>query len=342
MTPSVPWAPAALCLVLCCCTPGAATRAGARVRLRAPDVAVALAGARPARFGAQAQASGNASAAEANRTFANNSQAPEASDASAVGKSGRDHVQALAAQSRSSSAAAQPTHKLRICNAYPDRGAIDVFHGDARLTSAPMEYKECHEFASPMKVGDKLRFEVDGVRAGHFAVSDLPEGDAVLVLVVFRRDIMSQAVAFESHVFANLINAQIAVLDAYRGPSGAGTTPAIRDPSGASKPGGARMESLHYDSVVAVNPGVYEVVLQGPDGRVKTRRELVALNRESYIVVRCGVEPRAGGQAYPQELIVFPHSDAKVLIGSGSWSPRGASFLATGVAVLAAAVSTAW
>lgn len=328
MAPSAPGVFAALCLTLGCCAPGAATR----VRVRAPGLAVALASDRPVRFGAQANASGNASAAEA----------PEAANASAAVIGGRGHLQALAAQNRSSAAAAQPTHKLRICNAYPDRGAIDVFHADTRLTDAPMEYKECREFASPMKVGDKLRFEVDGVRAGHFAVSDLPEGDAVLVLVVFRRDTTSQAVAFESHVFANLINAQIAVLDAYRGPSGAGTSPAIRDPSGASKPGGARVEPLHYDSVVAVNPGVYEVVLQGPDGRVKTRRELVALNRESYIVVRCGVEPRAGGQAYPQELIVFPHSDAKVLIGSGSWSPRGASLLVAGVTVLAAVVGTAW
>jgi len=321
-----------LCLTLGCCAPGAATRAGTRVRLRAPGAAVALAGARPARFGAHANASGNASVAEA----------PEAANASAAGTRGSGYLQALAAQSRSSSAtAAQPKHKLRICSAYPDRGTIDVFHGDTRLTSTPMEYKECHEFASPMKVGDKLRFEVDGVLAGHFAVSDLPEGDAVLVLVVFRRDTTSRAVAFESHVFANLINAQIAVLDAYRGPGGAGTTPAIRDPSGATKPGGARVEALHYDSVVAVNPGVYEVVLQGPDGRVKTTRELVALNRESYIVVRCGVEPRAG-QAYPQELIVFPHSESRALIGSGSWSPRGASLLVTGVTVLAVAVGTAW
>jgi hypothetical protein len=229
---------------------------------------------------------------------------------------------------------AKPTHKLRICNAYPDRGAIDVFHGDTRLTSAPMEYKECQEFASPVKVGDKLKFEVDGIRAGHFAVSDLPEGDAVLVLVVFRHDTVSQAVAFESHVFANLINAQIAVLDAYRGPSGAGTTPAIRDPSG-SKPGGSRVEALHYDSVVAVNPGVYEVVLQGPNGHIKAKKELVALNRESYIVVRCGVEPQKG-QASPQELIVFPHSDAKVLTGSGSSALQGTSLLVAGFALLAA------
>lgn len=249
-------------------------------------------------------------------------------------------MHALAAQSRSTATASQPKHKLRICNAYPAREGIDVFHGDTRLTSTPMEYKDCDEFASPMKVGDKLRFEVDGVRAGHFAVSDLPEGDAVLVLVVFRHDTVSQAVAFESHVFANLINAQIAVLDAYRGSLGAGTGPAIRDPSGANKPGGARVEALHYDSVVAVNPGVYEVVLQGPGGHIKSKKELVALNRESYIVVRCGVEPR-NGQAYPQELIVFPHSDAKVLTGSGSGSPRGASLLVAGAAVLAATVTAA-
>jgi len=335
MAPSAPVALAALCVISSAWAPASATRA----RLRSPDTAVAVAGARPARFGAQANATGNTTG-QANRTFDYGSQAPVAANASAGSPKGVAYLHALATQSRAATTAGAPKHKLRICNAYPDRGAIDVFHGDTRLTSAPMEYKECKEFASPMKVGDKLKFEVDGVRAGHFAVSDLPEGDAVLVLVVFRHDTTSQAVAFESHVFANLINAQIAVLDAYRGPSGAGTTPAIRDPSGASKPGGARVEALHYDSVVAVNPGVYEVVLQGPGGHIKTKKELVALNRESYIVVRCGVEPR-NGQAYPQELIVFPHSDSKVLNGSGSKSSRTTSLLVAGVAAMAAAIAAA-
>merc|ERR1712232_172024 len=109
------------------------------------------------------------------------------------------------------------------------------------------------------------------------------------MLVIFRHDTLSTAVSFESHVFSNLVNSQIAVLDAYRG--AAKSTPRIQDVSEAKTD---RNEELRYDSVVAVNPGLYEVVLQGTDGDTKARHELVALNRESYVVVRCGVDSEQG------------------------------------------------
>ena len=53
--------------------------------------------------------------------------------------------------------------------------------------------------------------------AGTLAVSDLPNYDATLLLVIYRHDTLSTAVSFESYVFTNLLYTQVAVLDTYKG-----------------------------------------------------------------------------------------------------------------------------
>lgn len=207
-------------------------------------------------------------------------------------------------------------HRLRVCNAYPYAAALDVFRGRGeRLTAdVPMPYKACRDFVSPLKAGDKLEFKVGDASAGTFSVSDLPNNDAVLLLVIHRHDTLSTAVSFESHVFANLLNAQIAIIDTYKGAARA--LPRILDSeTGANK--NARTEELRYDSVVAVNPGLYKVQLVGQDGETKAQTDLVALNRESYVVLRMGVESQQGA-SYPQELVVYPMSDVNALPHSGT------------------------
>lgn len=142
--------------------------------------------------------------------------------------------------------------------------------------------------------------------AGTFAISDLPNNDAVLLLVIHRHDTLSTAVAFESHVFANLLNAQVAVIDTFKG--SARSVAAIRDGSSNKE----RSEQLRYNSVVAVNPGIYQVVLTDSDGTQEASGELVALNRESYVIIRTGVDAQQG-PSFPQGLVVFPQSDASLL-----------------------------
>jgi len=200
--------------------------------------------------------------------------------------------------------------KLRVCNAYPYGSSLDVYNGKEKLNQSPMPYKSCAEFQPQIKAGDKIDFKVGDASAGTFSISDLPNNDAVLLLAIYRHDTLSTAVSFESHVFSNLVNAQIAVVDLYKGAAKA--TARIQDLKNAKT---ARSEELRYDSVVAVNQGIYEVILQGADGETKTKKELVALNRESYVIMRCGVEAQQG-PAYPQELIVFPMSDKSVLTGA--------------------------
>jgi len=201
-------------------------------------------------------------------------------------------------------------HKLRICNAYPFIESVDVYAGPVKLTPESIPYKDCHEIQGSVKAGDKLQFQIGGMSAGSFKVSELPREDAVLVLVIYRHDTVTTAVAFESHVFANLMNAQIAVLDTYRGEKKGSLR--VQDVVNAST---TRSEELMFDSVVSVNQGIYEVVLYRNDGSVADKQELIALNREAYVVVRCGVEAVEENQRYPQALMVYPHSDMKVLMG---------------------------
>merc|ERR1719379_3307751 len=180
------------------------------------------------------------------------------------------------------------------------------------MTDLPMAYKSCKDFHTPLKSGDKLEFKVGDASAGTFSVNDLPNNDAVLLLIIHRHDQVSTAVSFESHVFANLMNAQVAIIDTYKGSQM--STPRIKDHAVATKT--ARSEDLRYSSIVAVNPGVYEVELDGTDGAVKAKNELVALNRESYVIIRTGVESKTG-PSYPQELVIYPKSDPAALPRSG-------------------------
>lgn len=209
---------------------------------------------------------------------------------------------------------------LRVCNAYPFSHPLDVFIGKEKLTSEPMPYKKCGEFRPDLKAGDKIEFKVDeSSSAGSFSVSELPSNDATLVLVIYRHDTISTGVSFESHVFSNLVNAQVAVIDTYRGTAKA--TPRIQDYKKKKDPNQqVRSEELRFDSVMAVNPGIYELTLEGEDNKVSAKHELVAVDHESYMVMRVGLESKEG-QSYPQEIMVFPQSDPAQFSGAATTMP---------------------
>eukprot|EP00927_Polykrikos_kofoidii_P008735 TRINITY_DN1363_c0_g2_i1.p1 TRINITY_DN1363_c0_g2~~TRINITY_DN1363_c0_g2_i1.p1 ORF type:complete len:293 (-),score=34.38 TRINITY_DN1363_c0_g2_i1:270-1100(-) len=218
-------------------------------------------------------------------------------------------------------------HRLRVCNAYPSHATLDVFRGTSqKLTDTPVAYKQCQEFVALLQIGDKLDFMLGDTSAGTFSVTDLPSNDAVLLLVLHRHDASSTAVSFESHVFAKLMNSQVAVIDTYRGT--ATSVPKIADEA-ASKSG--RSEQLRYGSVVAVNPGKYDVVLEGLDGQVKSRSSLVAVDRESYVVLRTGGDGPQG-DSYPEEVVVFPKSDP-ALLHSGA-APSNSVTITVGIVLV--------
>lgn len=201
--------------------------------------------------------------------------------------------------------------RLRICNAYPYPTALDVFVGAEQLTGDDaLPYKNCRDFTTDLAPGQKLLFKVGNANAGTFSVTDLPNNDAILLLIIYRHDTLSTAVSFESHVYANLLNAQVAVVDTYKGADKAVLK--IEDHVDAST---SRSEELRFDSVVAVNPGKYEVQMVSSDGKTLGSESFVALNRESYIIMRTGVSAQQGS-SYNQELVVFPHSDPSLLGGA--------------------------
>jgi len=204
---------------------------------------------------------------------------------------------------------------LRVCNAYPYPSAMHVFHGEEELTKEEaMTYKTCRDFHIELQPGDNILFKVADIEAGTFSVSDLPNNDAVMMLIIYRHDSFSTAVAFESHVYANLLNAQMAVVDTYQGPEKAMLR--IEDRTGTDKHRPAKTEDLRFDTVVALNPGRYDVVLLR-EGETVATESLVAVNRESYVVMRTGVKANEGS-TYAQELVVFPHSDP-ALVGAALW-----------------------
>lgn len=211
-------------------------------------------------------------------------------------------------------------YQLRICNAYPTVAAMDIYRGASeRLTGTePMKYKSCRDFKAPLKSGDKLEFRVGEQTTGTFSIADLPNSDATLLLVVHRHDSISTAVSFESHVFAALDSAQVAIIDTYKGKETSIARimdePAMKD----GKKVAPRSEELRFDSVVAVNPGTYDVALAGADGKERTRTKLLASKHESYVVMRTGVETKSG--SFPQELVVYP-SPQDMALRSGAARP---------------------
>lgn len=199
-------------------------------------------------------------------------------------------------------------HVLRICNVYPYDAALDVYMGKEKLNAAELAYKDCAEFSPKLAAGAKLDFKVADSTVGTFTISELPQSDAVLFMAIFRHDSTSTAVSFESHVFAPSEQSQVAVVDTYKG--GTEQSELRIEDQKAKKKGEVRSELLRYDSVVAVTPGLYDVVLTKPSGEKGAQGELVAKEREAYTVMRVGLAASAEGAAsYPEEVVVFPRSD---------------------------------
>lgn len=228
----------------------------------------------------------------------------------------------------------QAKHRLRVCNAYPSASAIDVYRGDKdeRLfAKGSLTYKVCQDVQTVLRVGDILEFRDGTDGLGTFSVSSLPDSDAVMLLVVQRHDVANGAASFESHIFANVSSAQVAVIDAYRGSQQA--TASVTDAAGQSRAG--RVETLRFNRVVAVNSGVYDVALVGQEGKRAARKTWVALPRENYVILRTGLDAKRGS-SYDQELVVYPQSSEEALRAGRSRAARGAGSLLPAVLALVA------
>ncbi|CAJ1344182.1 unnamed protein product, partial [Effrenium voratum] len=168
--------------------------------------------------------------------------------------------------------------KLRLCNAYPGKEVFHVERDGAMLTAKDsLKYKECGDanLTEPLAPGDHLNFHADGLPMGTFTIDSLPQYNAMLYVVVQRRD-ATDAVSFQSHIFASARNAQIAVMDSYVG----------RDKAAlllANSTGAWEGTVLPFGTAFGLANGSYQVVLS--DGSAGSlRRPLQVVDGERRMI----------------------------------------------------------
>jgi len=206
-----------------------------------------------------------------------------------------------------------PKYVLRICNAYPSPENLTVVRRSRRLEGfEPMQYKTCRDLNGiHLTDGDELEVDI-GTISHTFQIGELPKRDAMLLLVVYRHLRSFMDMAFHSHIFEKIgdDSVQLAAIDTYDGTSS--LTPRIAHDVGVKQSHGVGGSAeLKFDSINEVNPGDYRIALQGKESDMESMKdivEFVAVPNQTYIVLRIGALKAEGSHAFPEELLVFPHS----------------------------------
>jgi len=218
--------------------------------------------------------------------------------------------------------------RLLVCNAYPHKTPVTVSKnkGAKVLTKEGLKFNECEYATTSVRPHDKLDFEINDLGVeGTFEVGDLPESDAVLLLVLERRDEKSSVVSFQSFAFPSSKDgdesAQVAVIDTYKGMS---KMPHLKMADHISKDEkkevSKRVEELNFNRVYAVEEGDYDAsVMDRLDDKEAEKRveksfaSLKLAKGRDYVVLRTGDDVN-----FPQSLVAFPpasSSAAKVFSG---------------------------
>jgi len=218
----------------------------------------------------------------------------------------------------------QVEHQLVICNAYASPKALEIVHVRAHQSltrGSPLAYKQCRDFSVPLEEGDQLDFKAGSLNVGTFYTTGLPKSAGSLLLIPNRRSPHAVGVSFQSHAFSELKSPQIAVIDAFRSSKvQTGGIKIIEPLAPNDKAGKTRVEEeLNFDSVVAVNPGQYEIALTGTGASSASSMTapLNAVGSSKYVVMRLGTEGGSQSGKYPQELVVFPNRAARLAMHFG-------------------------
>jgi len=228
--------------------------------------------------------------------------------------------------------------QLLVCNAYPGNSPVTLKQNgrEPQADQRGIRFQECRYISGQVQSKDKFDFIfADTGIQGTFEIGELPSTDALLLLVVEKRDAVSSLVSFQSFAFpshADGKNAQLAVIDAFKGNS---DSPHLRmedhvntkEPKTISK----RVEQLNFNRIYAIEEGNYDASISdhvldeeqhGADG---AKRTFHLVNKHNYVILR------TGGGKFHQSLVVYPEL------------PRSsARCLSTGlVAFLVALVTTA-
>jgi len=201
---------------------------------------------------------------------------------------------------------------LVICNAYTSQVPLEIVQVRTQesLNSAhPMAYKQCGQYTLPLQEGDQLDFKAGRLDVGTFYATGIPNYKGSLLLIAHRRHPNAVGISFESHAFTQTENPQLVVIDAYRGKAKGAVTLKIIERKSDQEAGGQPLEDdLNFDSVIAVNPGSYDIALLG-SGSNMSKVPLSAAEQGKYVVIRVGNEGVATKDgSYPQELIVYPRN----------------------------------
>mmetsp|Transcript_29995 Transcript_29995/g.90300 ORF Transcript_29995/g.90300 Transcript_29995/m.90300 type:complete len:226 (-) Transcript_29995:41-718(-) len=179
--------------------------------------------------------------------------------------------------------------------------------------SQPLAYKECGEFHVSLREGDQLDFKAGEYSVGIFRASGLPKASASLLLVPHRKGASSMSTAFESHVFRDLQNSQIVLVDAYSGKDRSRVKIMdTKSSAGKMEVQATRTENLAFNSVAALNPGMYTLMLQDSAGKSisSAALQVEAKKGAKHVVMRVGISDDSGkvpanATAYPQELVIY-------------------------------------
>eukprot|EP00408_Alexandrium_pacificum_P015613 CAMPEP_0171203010 /NCGR_PEP_ID=MMETSP0790-20130122/25299_1 /TAXON_ID=2925 /ORGANISM="Alexandrium catenella, Strain OF101" /LENGTH=291 /DNA_ID=CAMNT_0011668455 /DNA_START=102 /DNA_END=977 /DNA_ORIENTATION=+ len=199
-----------------------------------------------------------------------------------------------------------------VCNAFAYSKPLDIFNvqSQLRLTqSGALSYKSCQEFPSILQEGDRLEFKAGNASVGIFKATGIPKAKATLLLVPHRRDSNSMSAMFKSHAFMGSRGAQIAVVDTYRGKEVGKVKIMDAEQEQSTDPNKSpRVEDLHFNSVVALGSGKYQVMLQTDDRKDLARMPLSVQGEEgNFVVMRTGLQntQNASAISYPQELVLY-------------------------------------
>jgi len=208
--------------------------------------------------------------------------------------------------------------KLLICNAYPHKQAAVVSKngGEKVIAEHGLKFNQCEYSKSQILPHDKLDFSIADVGIeGTFEVGALPESDAVLLLVLERRDDKSSMVSFQSFAFPtnrDSDDAQLAVIDTFKGASKMAHLKIADIAKEAGKESVERMEELNFNRVYAVEEGEYDASVEdrldlGKDAKkleTETQHKLKLKKGQDYVVLRTGDD-----KEFPQSLVAFPNMD---------------------------------
>lgn len=207
---------------------------------------------------------------------------------------------------------------LRICDAFAAVSELQVINVRTQTDLGHLSYKECQDHTLRLQVGDQFQFrslQPNAAEVGTFAISGLPAGSEHLLLVVHNRREQHAIAAFMSHAFgAQTSAAQVAVVDVFVGQSV--STSALRikhevltDDLESAPLQEPLPETLPFDAVVSVSPGLYNVaVVSSNNTQPIATTELLAGRGMSYVVMRVG-----GSGGAEEDVVVFPRSVANAV-----------------------------